>query len=197
MHRVFSRAANLKHWLARAAASSEALRRCKALFDKIYVERSNDDCQEEQAKLADEDCSTEEHSQTLNDIKALANLPGASFHARLRFKGVVYTRASTHLGNSLVLFYPGGDIHSTVVPGSIQQIYTIGGRTFFAIHRYHKPASTIPDPFARWPEFPAQTWSVHSDADMFEEVHVPWVHSHFAQLSTSNENVVVLDLSRV
>ncbi|KAI1789372.1 hypothetical protein LXA43DRAFT_892979, partial [Ganoderma leucocontextum] len=117
--------------------------------------------------------------------------------AHFRSKGVIYARASTHLGNSLVLFYSGGDPRLTPVPGSIQQIYSIGGKTSFAVRRYHKPASINPDPFAQWPEFLARIWSTKGDANTLEEVQVPWIHSHFTQLSISNGDIVVLDLKRV
>ena len=194
IHQAFLRAANLKRWLARAAINSDCIRRCKALFDKIYGERSNNSHQE-QSDLADED-SSRENKATPDEIRAFVTSPHVALHARLRFKGVVYARASTHLGNSLVLFYPGGDIYSTLVPGSIQHIYTVGGKTFFAVRQYHRPSSIETDPFAQWPEFRAQTWSTNGDADTLEEVHVPWVHSHFAQLAISDKDVVVLDLNR-
>lgn len=53
------------------------------------------------------------------------------------------------------------------------------------------------DPFSQWPEFPAQIWSTKGDNQLLERVDVLWVHSHFAQLSISNENVVVLDLIQI
>lgn len=117
--------------------------------------------------------------------------------ARHRFNGVIYARASTHLGNSLVLFYPQGDPDSAPIPGSIKEIYSIGGKTSFAVCRYHKPALMDTDPFSQWPEFPAQIWSTKGDNQLLERVDVLWVHSHFAQLSISNENVVVLDLIQI
>lgn len=197
MHRAFLRAANLKRWLSRAANKSDSIQRCKALFDKIYGTKS-DNHHDEELVLADEDCTNrEENEDTPVDLKAHVTSSFVALHARFRYKGVVYARSSTHLGNSLVLFYPGGNINSPPIPGSIQYIYTVGGKTTFAVQRYHKPALDEPDPFAQWPEFRAQIWSIGNDTDVLEDVQVPWIHTHFAQLQISKDKAVVLDLSEL
>ena len=196
MHSAFLRAANLKRWINRRANASNAIQRCKALFDKIYGQSADEYHREELVPADEEDPREENLKDTPDDLKALISLPRVALHARLRLNGVIYARASTHLGNSLVLFHPGGDIHSPLVPGSIQYIYTVRGKNSFAVHRYHRPSLNGPDPFAQWAEFPAQTWSTRGSADALEEVQLPWIQSHFAQLSISKDDVVVLDLSR-
>lgn len=197
MHRAFLRAANLKHWLSRTANKSNAIQRCKALFDKIYGTQS-DDHHHEELTLADKDCAKrEENEVTPVDLKAHVASSLVALHARFRSKGVVYARASTHLGNSLVLFYPRRNTHSPPIPGSIQYIYTVSGKTSFAIQRYCKLALDNPDPFAQWPEFRAQTWSMGDGTDALEDVQVSWICGHFAQLPISKDKVVVLDLSEL
>ena len=194
--KAFLRAANLKRWLARRAIGSYAIRLCKTLFDKIYGDRSSDSHHQELA-LADEDHAKRGDQPTPEELKAFVTSPRVVLHARHRSKGIIYARARTHLGNSLVLFYPHGDVHSTPIPGSIQEVYSVGGTTFFAIRRYHKSSLSNPGAFAQWPEFPAGIWSTKGEEDILEEVEVPWIHSHFAQLAISDGNVVVLDLTRI
>ncbi|PIL30483.1 hypothetical protein GSI_07182 [Ganoderma sinense ZZ0214-1] len=194
MHKAFLRAANLKRWLSKAANRSEGIKRCKALFDKIYGAKSCDRHHEELA-LADEDyVKKEEDKATPDDLKALVASPHVALHARFRSGGIVYARASTHKGNSLVLFYPDGNIDSPPIPGCIQHIFSVGGKTSFAIQRYRKSASNNLDPFARWPEFRAQTWSTTQGSHSLEIVQISWIHAHFAQLSIGQDKVVVLDL---
>ena len=191
-------AANLKRWLNRRANDSSIIRQCKALFDKIYGPKTDASQQEQAAALSGEENWGEANlKNTPNELKALISVPQVALPARLHLNGVVYARASTHLGNSLVLFHPGGDIHSPLIPGSIQYIYAIGGKTSCAVHQYHRPSLESSDPFTPWPEFPAQIWSTRGSTNALEEVPVSWIQSHFAQLAISNDNVVVLDLSRI
>lgn len=42
--------------------------------------------------------------------------------ARMWHKGILYTRASTHVGNSLILYHPEGKMDTVPIPGSIQSI---------------------------------------------------------------------------
>ncbi|KAG2126385.1 uncharacterized protein EDB93DRAFT_1066353, partial [Suillus bovinus] len=93
-----------------------AIQECKVLFDRMYAPKSTTSLDKELAE------------DPLDD--------SAILHARLRFDGIIYSRASTHVGNSQVLFYPQGDRLSSPVPGSIQHIYAMPtGELVFAVHR--------------------------------------------------------------
>ncbi|OAX34555.1 hypothetical protein K503DRAFT_698508 [Rhizopogon vinicolor AM-OR11-026] len=122
--------------------------------------------------------------------------------ARLKFNGVIYSRASTHTGNSQVLFYPQGNRLLFPVPGSIQHIYaTPAGELVLAVHRHlpldrHDHHDHIIDPFAVYPDFPAKLYS-SSLSSHLENVKVSWVTSHFAQWEISSDHAVILSLSRV
>ncbi|KAG2741909.1 hypothetical protein P692DRAFT_201725997 [Suillus brevipes Sb2] len=177
MLHAFIRNAKLRSWLSRADCPP-AIQECKVLFDRMYAPKSATSIDEEHAE------------DPLDDSAVL--------RARLKFNGVIYSRASTHVGNSQVLFYPRGDQLSSPVPGSIQHIYaTPAGELVFAVHR-QLPLDchdTI-DPFAVYPDFPAKLYS-SSFSSHLENVKVSWVVSHFARWEISSDRVVILSLCRV
>ncbi|KAG1828002.1 hypothetical protein EV424DRAFT_1304658, partial [Suillus variegatus] len=151
-----------------------AIRECKFLFDNIAV-------------------------AVPEDLYALIKRHTAVICARLKFDGVFYSRASTHVGNSQIFFYPQGDRLSSPVPGSIQHIYAMpAGELVFAVCKL-LPLDChdqIIDPFAMYPPFPAKMYS-SSFSSHLENVKVSWVVSHFARWVVSTDTVVILSLSRV
>ncbi|KAF7324374.1 hypothetical protein MVEN_02647000 [Mycena venus] len=88
----FMRGANLRRWLNRSDCP-QVIREFKRLFDLAFTPR---DFREETPPKNDQE------------------------HAHYNFQGVNYSRASTHLGNSLVLFYPLNSTQATA--GSIEKI---------------------------------------------------------------------------
>ena len=110
--------------------------------------------------------------------------------------GVVYSRCSTHLGNSLILFYPNGNWTSPAVPGCIIYIYKHEGSLHFAVQRQGVLAPNTPDPFAAYPHFPARMYLSTLEVKL-EHVKISWVVSHYAQWTVSKDAVVMLSLSQV
>ncbi|KAJ6512354.1 hypothetical protein DFH09DRAFT_941475, partial [Mycena vulgaris] len=79
--------------------------------------------------------------------------------AEYMFNGTSFCRASTHLGNSLVLYYPSASA-STLIAGSIEHIVSRGEKTSFIIRRQAPLPPEQLDPFLRYHSyFPAQTYS--------------------------------------
>ncbi|KAI6101986.1 hypothetical protein EDD16DRAFT_1495134 [Pisolithus croceorrhizus] len=117
--------------------------------------------------------------------------------ARLKHvPGVYYCRSSTHIGNSLILFYSQGNWSLSPVPGSIKYIYESEGSWHFAVQRQRSLATIGTDPYAAYPHFPAKLYSSALE-EKLESVRVSWVISHFAQWAVSHEHVVVLSLCKV
>lgn len=196
IHRAFLRAANLRRWLARPNCP-EAVRQCKTLFDRLYGDKSDEQIHTQQLGLADDGLSKSlKLEKTPEDLRLLVGQSHVALQARLRADNVVYARADTHLGNSLILFYPRGDRSSAAIPGRIQYIYTTDSSPCFAVRRYCTPILESPDPFARWPDFPARIWSTRME-DTMEKVEVSWVFSHCCQYTISEDHVVILDISQV
>ncbi|KAF8578140.1 hypothetical protein K439DRAFT_1362887, partial [Ramaria rubella] len=93
------RGGNLCHWLGSSDCPS-AIKECKLLFDKAYGKQDDD--------------SPDDHlltgaSQILPDIlHLLMKQWKGALYVRFKHDNVVYSRASTHLGNSLILLYAAG-----------------------------------------------------------------------------------------
>jgi hypothetical protein len=57
------------------------------------------------------------------DLKNIVSQRTVRICAHYKHEGVVYSRASTHLGNSLVLFHPAGNFAQSPIPGCIEYIF--------------------------------------------------------------------------
>lgn len=110
---------------------------------------------------------------------------------------MIFSTASTHIGNSLVLFNPEGDRNLSLVPASIQGIVDRGREVTISVRRQALATnSSTPDPFTRYPYFPAKLYSLNLEKDV-EDIPLEWVQCHFARFKWSDELAVVLSLSRV
>ncbi|KAG2139210.1 uncharacterized protein EDB93DRAFT_1090238 [Suillus bovinus] len=166
----FIKTTKLCCWLSRPDCPP-AIQECKVLFDRMYAPKSIASLDEELAVLC----------------------------ARLKFNSVIYSRASTHIGNSQVFFYPQGDQLTSPVPGSIHHIYAMPtGELVFAVLRQlplNRHNHTI-DPFAVYPDFPAKLYSLNLSSYL-ETIKVSWVIGHFAQWQILSDHVAILSLCRV
>ena len=191
---TFIKATKLRRWLTKPGCPA-AIKECKCLFDKAYAPRRDYNGDHD---VVDEDFHdielgvTEERSIP----QALRSLISGNIVLRARHKhqGIVYTRSSTHLGNSLILFHPRGMIYDAV-PGVIQHILHTEEGLFFAVRRYLDVAADCVDPFKPYPYIPAKLYQ--SQLAELELVRVEWVVSHFAQWVMAPGHVVVLSLSKV
>ncbi|KAF8953884.1 hypothetical protein BDZ97DRAFT_1678653 [Flammula alnicola] len=165
----FTRAGKLKRWLARPDCPP-FLKACKAAFDKAFgQEREQDTWQ--------------------NDDVAL--------RARHRFDNVFFSHASTHVGNSLILYYPDGDYGATPLPGSIEYIVVTKNKgVVYAVRRQLPAPSGSLDPFRFYPHFLAKTYSTTLSTDL-QIIYPEWVISHYARWKLDKDRAVVLTLSRV
>lgn len=105
MLKSFIRGGNLRRWLNRADCPQVILE-FKRLFDLSF----------DATKSRDEEAPGKDGE-----------------HAHHTYKGVNYSRASTHLGNSLVIFYPSNSVDA--VAGSIQKIEVVDNEVKFFIQR--------------------------------------------------------------
>ncbi|KAJ7610392.1 hypothetical protein FB45DRAFT_751377 [Roridomyces roridus] len=113
--------------------------------------------------------------------------------AHYRRDGITFSRASTHQGNSLVLYYPPNS--REVIPGSIQKILSTGAEVQFRIRRQAPLEVGMRDPFARYrPLFPAHTYSSKM-SDIVDTVPLHDISCHFARFKFHGGRCVVLDLS--
>jgi hypothetical protein len=64
------------------------------------------------------------------DLHHLVKQPKFVLQARLVTGHMVYSRSSTHIGNSLVYFYVDGNRKVLPIPGSIKYILNLNGSVF-------------------------------------------------------------------
>jgi hypothetical protein len=195
MLRSFIKAASLKRWLGRSDCPP-AIKECKVLFDKAYASKKDE--YPGLAPLGDdiEESNEQRFVSVPSDLQPLINGSKVMLRARCHLHGVVYARSSTHLGNSLVHFYPGGNKSSPPIPGSIKYIFATQNTVAFAVQRHLNMRPGTVDPFAAYPDFPARLYA-STLADELEVVELDWVTCHFARWQISSEHVVVLSLSKV
>lgn len=187
MVRSFLRGANLRRWLSRPDCPP-AIKRCKEFFDRAFGSKHE--------KHKDGEIDDISIAQFPHELQGLTLQQRGPLCSYFRFRGVLYSAASYHVGNSLIFYYPKGDMTSPV-PGSIQHIYGTFGSMKFAVRRQLPATGTIQDPFSHWRRhYPAAIYSSRL-GDELEEVEPSRVFCHFARWSVSEDYVVVLELSQV
>ena len=109
------------------------------------------------------------------------------------FAEMHFSRAETHVGNSLVSYLDDGKIWF----GSIEKIkVTPQGSVSFAIRHQDPLPPGKNDPFREFIHFPACTYSSKM-AETLVDVAPSNVLGHYARFNFSDERAVVLDLRRV
>jgi len=171
----FVKGANLRRWLNRKDCP-ELVRALKDIFNKSF-------------KSAQQQLSGQEEPQTYPSLDSFDC-------AHYTYKGVNYSRAQTHLGNSLVKFYPSSSSTEAVV-GSIQRIDIQQGHPFFYIQRQEPLPPHKYDPFRRYPWFFAKMYSSKMSSGLLDVVPASGILSHVARYNCSGDRAVILTLSRV
>ncbi len=139
---------------------------------------------------------TEGTIQRKEDFEGDGALTKEGEHAYHTHKGVSFSRVSTHLGGSMVLYYPTPS-STTLVAGSIQRIITEDKGVFFYIRRQAPLPATAFDPFLRYTSYPARVFSSTMSDEPEDRVTPSSVRSHAARFNFSKGRAVILDLSRV
>lgn len=182
--RAFIQASRLRQWIARPDRPP-AVNALKILFDKAYTSTPSDT----------NETSSSDNSVTPVDLQRLTGCIRLQLQARVRISRTIYTRASTHLGNSLIQYYAGGNANRRVA-GSIIYIYRRDSKIRLAVQRQLPAPATITDPFRAYPELHAFLCSSKLQ-DELEEVETGWVLGHSARWQMSATLCVSLLLSRV
>ncbi|KAG6862936.1 hypothetical protein C0991_009378, partial [Blastosporella zonata] len=163
--RSYKKGANIRWWLRRDDCP-EPMRQFKVFFDKAFSrELPMDDLRQRVGEVA----------HILHD-------------------GAHYSRSTTHLGNSLISYYPSQSARAPVA-GSIQKITVNESSAWLTVKRHAPLLPDAYDPFVRYPSFPAR---VYSSKMLDREDHIPItsVVSHVARYNFSEERAVILTLSR-
>ncbi|KAG9308362.1 hypothetical protein JVU11DRAFT_11990 [Chiua virens] len=126
-----------------------------------------------------------------DDLWPLISSSHLKFRAHFQTGGVVFSRHSTHIGNSLILFYPQDCRDAT--PGCIKYIYEDNGSIWFAVQRHLPAPKGTVDPYRHYPYFPAQLYL--TSLSTIKLIPPSRVLSHVARWQFSEELVVILALT--
>lgn len=184
----FLKGSRLRQWINRPDCPA-ILKECKLLFDKAF---GNDVSKADSDKPADSAYIT-----TPAILRPLVKSPKVALRAQFNLNETAYCRSTTHVGNSLVMFYPKGDKSQEPIPGSIEHIIFEPNRKVTLTVRRQLP--TLPgfvDPYVEWPHFPARVYST-SLSSQLEGVDPEWITSHYARWAFDKNHAVILNLSRV
>ena len=198
MFHSYVKGAKLRAWISRPDCPA-AIRECKVLLDRAYRSQNASEKTNVDGIILPNLADSSYAVALPDDLRQLIGQGTAILRANIKHSsGVIYSRSSTHLGNSLILFYPRGDFSLSPVPGSIKYIYRDGESFLLAVQR-QRPLSgnlKVVDSFSAYPHFPAKVYSSDLE-DMLEIVKCSWVSSHYARWALSRNAVVVLSLSKV
>ena len=88
-----------------------------------------------------------------------------------------------------VIFFKAPAGTNSLVPGMIRAIFLItqdsAEHIFLAVHRYHTPLTSLPNPFTHYPDFGANLWSseiqkeitiVPGNCDIYHAIYRDWDH---------------------
>ena len=183
--RSFIRASRLRQWIARPNCPP-ALQAVRSIFEKAFGTGSQGDTMDEQ---------TGRLTKVPNELYRLTGCTELEVQARYHQGSVIFARASTHIGNSLIRFYSGGDL-SQPLNGSIKYIYRCMDGVKFAVNRQLPCPDDVVDPFIVYSELHASLHSTDLSTEL-EEVAPHWVLGHCARWQLSESLAVMLFLSRV
>lgn len=185
---AFSKAARLKQWLGRADCPP-FLKECKVVFDKTFSKR-------DATSDVPLDIPDSAYGAVPADLTHILSDRQVALRARHQFNDAFFSRSSTHVGNSLILFHPRGDRSMSPIPGSIQYIISRKNKeVVYAVRRQESATSSVHDPFRFYPHFPAKVYSPALSPEL-QIVHPEWVFSHYARWKLDTNRAVVLTLSR-
>ena len=108
----------------------------------------------------------------------------------------LYSHSSTHLDNSLILYWAGRDVSQQHSTGSIKYIYHNGSSIVLAVQRWMAVTSGTVDSFGSYSDYHARLYSMRLSKDL-EEVQLLWVIGHYARWNMSDNISVVVTLLRV
>ncbi|KAH0827353.1 hypothetical protein J3R83DRAFT_3990 [Lanmaoa asiatica] len=196
MLRSYLKGAKHHSWLS-CPDCPMAVRECKILFDQAYhFPDGNPNITHDSLIVAIE---LSKATKVLHELQGVVGRQTVVLHAHVKDKtGVVYSCASTRLGNSLILFYPHGNHSLKPVPGSIQYICEEDESFIFTVQRQLPLVDSVEvslDPFAAYPHFPDWLYSAVLQ-ETLEHVRFSWVVGHYTCWAVSDHWVVVLNLSR-
>ena len=215
--RNFVRSANLRHILEQTG-TPEVIQNCKPIFQKCFDPQVRGTLVTDLLSFAMDDLDDAEVMSASDATNPLTKIPDdlmtclhesfgespkcISVLPNLTLKGIIYSSASRHAGNSSVLIHSGRP--GVLIPAQIQCFVqlvlpdSINAPVTFVAARRYLPANVKRDPFSTYPFLRAELWSHELDA---LGLYAPEsIESHFAHCPMKWEErqvMAVISLSRV
>lgn len=185
IHQTFIRTSNLHRWMSNPQ-SHPVVQEIYQLFQRTYTDEAN---RHAMIISVDGDPALEHDGQ---EYPFKPN----TFPANLTVNGCTYSRSTTHLGNSVVMFFPEGVQTRSAIPASISEIECRGlGQVLLLVRPFKSAILHTSDPFSAWPHFRASTWSRRLD----QPIAIPfdWIVGQGIVFDLNADNCVVIAISRV
>ncbi len=190
MFAAFTRATSLRRWIARPECPP-FLQECQAVFRQTFGGAKLN------SNALDDDIPKSAFISTLHELRGIISDKSIALRARHHYDDVIFSKASAHVGNSLILFYPEGKSVEHPIPGCIKHIVVKKSKqVVYAVCEQLPAPEGSKDPFRFYPHFPAKVYSSKLSTELVL-VEPSWVISHFARWKIDEDRVVVLTLSRV
>ena len=163
------------------------LKECKTLFDKAFEDVAGED----------DNPADSAYISTPAMLRCFVKSHRIALHAWCSVNQIMYCWSSTHVSNSLVMFYPNGNKSQEPIPGCIEHIIFEPNRDVTFTIWWQLPALPgFVDPYIEWPHFPACVYST-SLSPQLEGVDPNWIALHYAWWAFNKNYAVVLNLSCV
>lgn len=176
----------LKRWLWRPDAPM-IIKESQTFFDRAFGNRPNEDIIPAESAF----------KPVPPALRGIIRAKKVALQARHCMDDTIFACASTHMGNSLVMFYPSGNRSQPPCPGSIQFIVTHEDmHVVYVVQRQMPITLDVQDNFSVYPHFHAKLYSTVLSTS-YEIIEPSWVMSHYARWDVNKEHSVVLNLSRV
>jgi len=114
---------------------------------------------------------------------------GMKLLRRININGVTYCCANSHIGNSVIQYYPQKS-SSALVVGEIEYIIIDNGTTYLTIRRHQSIPLNTQDPFAKYNDFPGRLYSI--DLMEPEAIKSSQVRTHAARLQLAKKKLAVI-----
>jgi hypothetical protein len=187
MHATIEHLSTLDGWKESVAIMKQSFGRKK---DGGYIKlrcaplKLNDGCYIEKPPLKAENMSASKSKPLDRDIRVAMEkskkdleLELGTFHCpevadfqdRITIRDHEFTTYRTSESHGVVFFQEASHA-SSLVPGMVRAIFKVTqdrtAYTFLAVHRYLAPAASLPNPFARYPDFGANIWSSETQREV-------------------------------
>jgi hypothetical protein len=112
------------------------------------------------------------------------------------FGTFTYSRTSTHIGNSTIIYLPPSNSSVVTVPGQIQHINLIDGQPHFTVKHYGPIPPEELNPFTRYLHFHCRSFT-STFLPQEDVISLHDIISHRASLKLDNGHIAILNLSHL